>query len=323
MTTPQPHFAPRRELGQTGFKVTQLGIGDIADRSIPVDTLVTTLRRALDAGLNLIDTAPGYEKGYSEQIVGKSLRQHGRRDSLFLIDKIDFLDQPVQPQVDASLAALRQDYADAFVLHGLSSMQLWQNVCEPGGTLDQLDHCAAAGKLRFIGISSHDPEVLEAALQSGRMDIVMFAVGAHCDSRYIRHILPLARQHGVGTIGFKVFGAGKLLGDTTGYNQPLDVDILPMSVKDRTKNRRAAQSPGEPLLPCLTVQLCLAYTLTCDPDVALLGMSTPAEQDAAFAAALAFSQPLSQAQLEQLEHAAAEAVADKGPIWWDPAPATA
>jgi aryl-alcohol dehydrogenase-like predicted oxidoreductase len=323
MTSIKNAFTPRRELGRTGFIATQLGIGDIADRSIAAETLVGTLRRALDAGLNLIDTAPGYEKGYSEQIVGEALREYGRRDSIFLVDKIDFLDKPVQPQVDASLSALQQNYADAFILHGLSSMELWRKVCEPGDVLDQLDQCATAGKLRFVGISSHDPEVLEAALESGRMDLIMFAVGAHCDSRYIQQILPRARQHGVGTIGFKVFGAGKLLGDTTGYNQPLDVDSLPMSVKDRTKNRRTTSDAGAPLLPCLTVEQCLSYTLTCDPDVALLGMSTPAEQDAAFAAALKFSQPLAQHELQELERAAAEAVADKGPIWWNPAPATA
>lgn len=314
-------FRPRRQLGSTGFVATQLGIGHLADRSIPLETLVATLRRALDAGLNLLDTAPGYEKGYSEQIVGEALKQHGNRESIFLIDKIDLLDRAVGPQVDESLFALRQQYVDCFVIHGLSSMDNWNQVSAAGGALDELDECAQRGKVRYMGISSHDPEVLEAALQSGRMDVLMFAVGAHCDWRYIRDILPLARQHGVGTIGFKVFGAGKLLGDTTGYNQPLDVDSLPMSVRDRTKNAAAAASASASLLPCLTVEQCLHYTLTCDPDVALLGMSSPAEQDAAFAAALAFKSPLSENEMQDIESAAGRAVENKGPIWWDPAPA--
>jgi aryl-alcohol dehydrogenase-like predicted oxidoreductase len=313
-------FSPRRNLGGTGFKVSKLGIGDIADRSIEAGALVATLRRALDAGLNLIDTAPGYEKGYSEQIVGEAVRGHGARERVFLVDKIDHLDQAVAPQVEKSLETLKLDYVDAFVLHGLSSLSLWDEVCETGGVLDQLESCANAGKSRFVGISSHNPEVLDAALRSGRMDLIMFAVGAHCDSRYIREVLPLAREHGVGTIAFKVFGAGKLLSDTSGYNQPLDVDSLPMSVKDRTKNE-SSRAQGEPLLPHLTVEQCLSYTLTCDPDVALLGMSTPVEQDAAFEAALRFNSPLDDNQLRALEMAAGEAVANKGPIWWDPAPA--
>ena len=49
-------FRPRRELGHTGFTATVLGIGDLADRSLPLETCVATLRRAIDAGLNVIDT---------------------------------------------------------------------------------------------------------------------------------------------------------------------------------------------------------------------------------------------------------------------------
>src|SRR5215813_13951672 len=93
-------FSPDRWLGRTGFRVTRLGIGDLADRSVPFDDLVATLRRALDAGLNLVDTAPGYENGYSEEIVGRALE--GRRDGVFLIDKIDHFDRPVLEQVDES-----------------------------------------------------------------------------------------------------------------------------------------------------------------------------------------------------------------------------
>jgi 1-deoxyxylulose-5-phosphate synthase len=103
MTTPL--FSPRRALGRTGFVATILGIGDLADRQLSLQQLVTTVRRALDAGLNLIDTAPGYEAGYSEQIVGQALK--GYRDGVFVIDKIDSLDQPVIPQIEASLTRLQ------------------------------------------------------------------------------------------------------------------------------------------------------------------------------------------------------------------------
>ena len=51
-------FAPRRPLGRTGFVATRLGAGDVADRSLPLERCVATLRRALDAGLNIVDTAP-------------------------------------------------------------------------------------------------------------------------------------------------------------------------------------------------------------------------------------------------------------------------
>ena len=53
----------KRPLGKTGFQATILGIGDLADRTVPIATCVATLRRALDFGLNLVDTAPAYENG--------------------------------------------------------------------------------------------------------------------------------------------------------------------------------------------------------------------------------------------------------------------
>src|SRR5690348_16908674 len=115
-------FTPRRELGRTGYVATALGIGDLADRNVPVEACVATARRALDAGLNVIDTAPNYEDGYSEAVVGLALR--GRpRDGVFVIDKVDELDAPVGPQIDASLGRLGLDFVDAFVFHNLSSME--------------------------------------------------------------------------------------------------------------------------------------------------------------------------------------------------------
>src|SRR5262245_37990931 len=207
-------FEPRRKLGRTGFGATSLGIGDLADRKLPIETLVATARHAVDAGLNLIDTAPGYEDGYSEQIVGQAVR--GVRDRMFIIDKIDDLTGPVQPQINVSLRRLNLDYTDAFVFHGLSSMEMFSNLTKAGGGFDQLDACIRAGKTRFRGISSHHPDVLGAAIAGGYCDIVMFPVGPFVDLRYVTEILPVAKVHGVGSICFKTFGAGKLLGDTAG-----------------------------------------------------------------------------------------------------------
>lgn len=305
-----PRFEPRRELGRTGFVVTRLGIGDVADRSLPLETCVATLRRALDAGLNLLDTAPNYEDGYSEEIVGRAVR--GVREGLFIVDKIDDLESAVGPQVDASLGRLGLDYADAFVFHNLSSMETFERLAAPGGGFDQLADCIRARKARFRGISSHNPEVLRAALEAGLCDVVMFPLGPYVDGRYVTETLPLAKSLGVGTICFKTFGAGKLLGDTAGYNQPL-------RERPRGKLSSGGADLTEALLPRLTVEECLHYTLTLDPDVALLGLSYPNEQTAAFAAARSF-EPLDGGRMEDIRRRAAEARRGKGPCWWNPDP---
>jgi 1-deoxyxylulose-5-phosphate synthase len=247
-------FAPRRELGRTGFVVTALGIGDLADRSVPAETCVATARRALDAGLNVIDTAPNYEDGYSEEIVGRAVGERSR-DSVFVIDKVDHLEQPVGPQIDGSLSRLKLDHADLFVFHNLSSLDAFDRLCRPGGGFDQLVDAVKAGKCRFRGISSHHPDVLRAALAAGVCDVVMFPIGPFVNSRYVTDVLPLAKSLGVGTVCFKTFGAGKLVGDTSGYNQPL-------KTRPRGKVSSGGSDDAESVLPRLSVAECLHYTLT-------------------------------------------------------------
>ena len=305
-----PRFAPRRELGRTGFVATRLGIGDVADRSLALETCVATLRRALEAGLNVVDTAPNYEEGFSEQIVGEAVR--GMRERLFIIDKIDLLTEPVGPQVDGSLRRLGLEYADAFVFHNLSSLETFRELARPGGGFEQLADCVRAGKTRFRGVSSHNPEVLREALDAALCDIVMFPVGPFVDGRYVEEILPLAKSRGVGTVCFKTFGAGKLLGDTSGYNQPLQQ-------RPRGKLSSGGSDEVGASMPRLSVEECLHYTLTLDPDVALLGLSFPNEQDAAFAAPDTFA-PLTEEQSEAVRRRARAAREGKGPCWWNPDP---
>jgi len=306
------HFTPRRPLGRTGFTVTRLGIGDVADRSVPLEACVGTVRRALDAGLNLVDTAPGYEDGYSEEIVGRAVR--GRRDGVFVIDKLDELAQPVAPQVAASLGRLGLDHVDLLAFHDCSTLEAWEGLCRPGGGFDQLRREIDAGRARFAGISSHHPEVLRVAVASGRCDVLMFPLGPYVDRRYETEILPEARERGIGTVCFKTFGAGKLLGDSEGYQRPLQS-------RPRGKRSSGGGEQGEAVLPRLGVEECVRYTLTLDPDVALLGLSFPNEQDAAFAAAAGF-QPLAPDELEEVRSRAGRAIEGKGACWWNPPPAT-
>jgi aryl-alcohol dehydrogenase-like predicted oxidoreductase len=301
-------FSPRRPLGRTGFVATALGIGDLADRAVPRERCVATLRRALDAGLNVVDTAPMYEDGYSEELVGEALR--GRRDGVFLVDKIDLIDRPVAPQLDASLARLGLPAVDLLAFHSVNDVAAFRRLAAPGGGLDEAEAEIARGRARFRGLSSHHPAVLAEALASGRCDVLMFPVGAWCDARYVDEILPRARALGVGTIGFKTFGAGKLVGDTEGYGRPL-------AARPRGKVSSGGADEAAPTLPRLSVEECLRYTLTLDPDVALLGLSFPNEQDAAFAAAAAF-RPMDARELAATRARAAEAIRGKGDVWWNP-----
>ena len=154
--------------------------------------------------------------------------------------------------------------------------------------------------------------MLRAAIEAGVCDIVMFPLGPFVHQRYVSEILPMARQRGVGTVCFKTFGAGKLLGDVSGYNQPLQL-------RPRGKLSSGGMESVQTVLPRLSVAECVHYTLTLNPDVALLGLSFPNEQDEAFAAGRSFV-PLSDGRLEDIRLRAIEARREKGPCWWNPDP---
>lgn len=288
------HLGPARQIGKTGFWASRVGVGDLADRSLPLEQCVSTLRRALARGFNVVDTAPNYEDGYSERIVGQAVAP--LRERIFLIDKIDHWDRPVGPQLEGSLQRLGLPSVDLFVFHALTSVDQWNALAQPGAGFDELATWVRSGQVRFRGISSHHPEVLRLAIESGVCDVVMLPIGPFVDPRYL-DLVPLARRRGVGTISFKTFGAGMLLGDTSGYGRPLET------------------GSG---LPRLSVDECLAYTLGCDPDVALLGLSTPEEQDAAFQAIQDY-RPLPATERDRIRSAAERAIAGKGRCWWNPA----
>lgn len=272
-----PPALPRRSLGRTGFRATALGVGDVADRKLGLDACVSAVVRALDHGLNLVDTAPNYEAGFSEEILGEALR--GRRPDVFVVDKLDeYGVEHVRPQVESGLRRMRIERIDAVVFHGVKRLDDWRAIAARGGAFEALGRLVGEGLVGFRGISAHHPDVLRAAILSDLCDVVLFPVGPSVDERYIRRVLPLARSRGVGTIAFKTFAAGKLLSD-----------------------------PAR----------CVRYTLSQDPDVALLGMSTPAEVDTAVAAARGFT-PMSEADEKATRLWAREQVEGKGPFWWNP-----
>lgn len=299
----------KRDLGKTGVQVSMIGAGDLADRALPFGECVATLQRAISLGITVIDTAPGYEDGYSEEIVGAAIKS--KRDSLFVITKIDDFDRPVLPQLEESLTRLATGYVDGYVFHGLSDMEVYHRFNRPGGEFDELVELKRRGLVRFGGISSHHPDVLRQAILDGRCDIAMFPIGAFVDRRYITETLPLCRERGVGSICFKTFGAGKLVADTEGYGRP---------VVQRPRGKLSSGGVDAPLTDTrLSVTDCVHYTLTVNPDVALLGMSFVNEQAQAMAAYHSF-QPLSEAQMRDIETRAVKARAGKGPCWWNPDP---
>lgn len=127
---------------------------------------VKTLRSALDKGLNLIDTAPVYGFGTSEKIVGKALKEHGRRENIILVTKVglDWKGQMpfrnsskerINKEIDDSLKRLDTDYIDVYMIH-------WPDHNVPfEETAEAMQKLVDAGKIKSIAVSNYSPEQMD------------------------------------------------------------------------------------------------------------------------------------------------------------------
>ena len=177
----------RRTLGRTGLEVTQLGFG-AAERGLPDSAdhdarAAGVLNAAIDAGVNLIDTAPDY--GASEERIGRCVGH--RRHEFYLATKcgcnIDGDGNRLQPghlwtadrlraNIDQSLRRLGTDCVDLLQMHNPSVEDV-----ERGGLIEALEEIRAAGKIRFIGVSSTHPH-LAAFVASGAFDVFQIPYSA-------------------------------------------------------------------------------------------------------------------------------------------------
>ncbi|MCJ7702340.1 MAG: aldo/keto reductase, partial [Anaerolineales bacterium] len=159
-----------RELGRTGVKVSPLCLGtmNFPEPSGESQSL-EIINRALDGGLNFIDTANVYNQGESEKIVGRALKENGRRDEVILATKVygTIGDGPndggvsryhIIKSCEDSLRRLETDHIDLYQLHrpGLTVPQ--------DETLRAFDDLIRAGKVRYIGCSTHPAWMVMEAL---------------------------------------------------------------------------------------------------------------------------------------------------------------
>ncbi len=218
-----------RELGSTGVRVSPLCLGAMmfgAWGNSDHDESVQIIHRALDAGINFIDTADVYSRGESEEIVGKALAG-GRRDSVVLATKVHGRMHDEDPnqfgntrrwivqEVENSLRRLKTDWIDLYQIH---RPEPDTNIDETLGALSDLVH---AGKVRYIGSSTFQPsQIVEAqwvAERRGRERFVCEQPPYSLLHRGVEaEVLPLCRRYGMGVIPWSPLAGGWLSGK---YNE--------------------------------------------------------------------------------------------------------
>jgi aryl-alcohol dehydrogenase-like predicted oxidoreductase len=213
-----------RTLGRTGIKVSPFALGAMmlgASIGNPDhDDSIRIIHRALDAGINFIDTADAYSRGESEEVIGKALK--GRRDEVVLATKVGLPmgDDPnqrgasrrwIMTAAENSLRRLQTDHIDLYQIHRP----------DPGTdieeTLAALSDLIRAGKVRAIGSSSMPAsDIVEAQWAAQRRGLERFRAEQPAYSILSRgietEVLPVAQRYGMGVVVWSPLAKGMLTG---------------------------------------------------------------------------------------------------------------
>ncbi len=222
-------------LGRTGIQVAPVALGsdDFGDGT-PPDVASNIINRALDAGINLIDTGNLYAQGESEKIIGRTLKEGNRRHEVIISTKVNHaprkkgvsLDEFVPelpPNVqgnsrlniiracDLSLQDLQTDYIDIFQIHRYYPHF---HIEETLGALTQLVN---QGKVRYVGCSTFPPyKIMEAIMLSETRNYARFVNEESpynlLDRRIENELIPLAQENGLGILAWAPLAHGVLVG---------------------------------------------------------------------------------------------------------------
>ncbi len=226
MTTPLLH--PTRILGRTGLRVTPIGLGGgwlghTDGKAIDHDAGVATVLRALELGINLIDTSPVYGHGESERMIGIALREwfaRGHpRESVVISTKTgtrpdsagDYSARATHRSVELSLQTLGVDYIDVLHIHDPKDIE---PALQPGGALDALKALRAQGVIRAIGLGVRNLAFHRRCIETGDFDVSL----TYGDYNLLRQdaaadLLPLAQARQVGILNGMAVMYGLLGGD--------------------------------------------------------------------------------------------------------------
>jgi uncharacterized protein len=207
---------PHRTLGRTGVKVSILAFG-CGSRflAFPEDQASAVLEKAIDAGIDYLDSAASYGDGESERRVGRVMAT--RRTDVFLATKVPTRSRTRDAalrEVEASLKRLQTDHVDLLHLHGLGDEADLAKIEAPDGALKALYELREQKVARFIGMTSHaDGAVMARSIERNDLDCVQMAMNPARAARFEELALPAANKKNLGVILMKVTAQDRLLVD--------------------------------------------------------------------------------------------------------------
>jgi D-threo-aldose 1-dehydrogenase len=239
---------PRRRLGRLDMELTVLGLGGaslglIRDRDTSAaergEIAAATVRRAVELGINYIDTSPLYQSGVAERSLGIALGElsAAQRACLHLSTKVGtrpgmegrYDRASVHASLEQSREALRQEYLDIVFVHDPQSEQHVEAILGPGGAADAILELKQEGSVGALGLGVRTHRWQRRCIEDGRFDVVLLPYDYSLARDSARPLIELAQARGVGVVNASPYLRGLLAGPDPaaqaryGAQEPQDV----------------------------------------------------------------------------------------------------
>jgi len=223
-----------RTLGNTGLQISAVSFGAAPlgnmFGAVEEKAALTTVRTAVECGVNFFDTSPYYGNGLSEERLGKALqrRRHevliGTKAGRYGDDHFDYTPNRIRRSLEASLRRLHTDYVDIFQLHDIEFVEL-DDVF--GDSYQELGKLRDEGKCRFIGMTGYPMRTLRRAVTETELDTVLsYARYTLLNTQLATELLPACQRRGTAAINAAAHSLGLLTATGTKFqNHPASSDI--------------------------------------------------------------------------------------------------
>ncbi|MCU0662485.1 MAG: aldo/keto reductase [Myxococcota bacterium] len=243
----------QRTLGRTGLRVSVIGFGGIPIQGLQDASAQRLVAAAMDAGVHFFDTARAYTD--SEAKLGAALE--GRRAQVVLATKSMARDaKSMTLDIETSLRSLRTDYIDLYQIHNPASLAQLDQVFGAGGAMEALQRAKDAGKVRSIGVTGHNRELILKAVETDAFDTVQHPLNP-LEPAWQEDVIPAARHRGLGVVAMKPVAGGALAEVAAAslrfcLHHGADLAIPGMDTLDAV---RANTAVGEKLRPPCAVEM--------------------------------------------------------------------
>ncbi|OZV12239.1 aldo/keto reductase [Tissierella sp. P1] len=196
----------RRILGRTNLEVSVIGFGGIPIQRVDNEMAVKLIEESCNRGINFIDTARGYNE--SESLIGEALEKVGR-DKFVLATKSMKRDYDgMLQELSISLKDLRTNYIDLYQFHNVRSLEELDFILSENEALKALKEAKEKGIIKEIGITSHSPEILDKAIETGEFATIQCPYNPV--ERQAEEVFKKAKEMNIGVIVMKPLAGGAI-----------------------------------------------------------------------------------------------------------------